>query len=100
MNDLQQWRIQGGAKKQKATATDKEAEDQEFTRFERDGLLNLEHLGGGSMLEAPPVDWSVEEEFSEGMERYPQDIIDKGVDDFPKCLKKCIEAGGGHFENK
>ena len=30
----------------------------------------------------------------------PQDIIDKVVDDFPKRLKKCIEAGGGHFENK
>lgn len=30
----------------------------------------------------------------------PQDIIDKAVDDFPKRLKKCIEAGGGHFENK
>uniref|UniRef100_A0A914EK56 DDE-1 domain-containing protein n=1 Tax=Acrobeloides nanus TaxID=290746 RepID=A0A914EK56_9BILA len=30
----------------------------------------------------------------------PQDIIDKAVDDFLKCLKKCIEAGGGHFENK
>uniref|UniRef100_A0A914CPR4 Transposase n=1 Tax=Acrobeloides nanus TaxID=290746 RepID=A0A914CPR4_9BILA len=42
--------------KQEATATDKEAKYQEFTRFERDGLLNLEHLGGGSMLEAPPVD--------------------------------------------
>uniref|UniRef100_A0A914DRZ2 Tc3 transposase DNA binding domain-containing protein n=1 Tax=Acrobeloides nanus TaxID=290746 RepID=A0A914DRZ2_9BILA len=24
----------------------------------------------------------------------PQDIIDKAVDDFPKRLKKCIEAGG------
>uniref|UniRef100_A0A914BZR8 Uncharacterized protein n=1 Tax=Acrobeloides nanus TaxID=290746 RepID=A0A914BZR8_9BILA len=30
----------------------------------------------------------------------PQDIIDKAVDDFLKCLKTCIEAGGGHFENK
>ena len=30
----------------------------------------------------------------------PQEIIDKAVDDFPKRLKKCIEAGGGHFESK
>ena len=30
----------------------------------------------------------------------PQDIIDKAMDDFPKRLKKCIEVGGGHFENK
>uniref|UniRef100_A0A914DTD3 Transposase n=1 Tax=Acrobeloides nanus TaxID=290746 RepID=A0A914DTD3_9BILA len=39
---------------------------------------------------------------SKGMERHaiPQDIIDKAVDDFSKRLKKCIEAGGGHFENK
>ncbi len=29
-----------------------------------------------------------------------QDIVDKAVDDFSKRLKKCIEAGGGHFENK
>ena len=63
-------------------------------------LLNLEHLGGGSMLEAPPVDWSVEEELVKAWNAIPQDIIDKAVDDFPKRLKKCIEAGSGHFENK
>uniref|UniRef100_A0A914DCP2 Uncharacterized protein n=1 Tax=Acrobeloides nanus TaxID=290746 RepID=A0A914DCP2_9BILA len=28
-----------------------------------------------------------------------QDFIDRVVDDFPKRLKKCIEADGGHFEN-
>uniref|UniRef100_A0A914DDE5 Tc1-like transposase DDE domain-containing protein n=1 Tax=Acrobeloides nanus TaxID=290746 RepID=A0A914DDE5_9BILA len=28
-----------------------------------------------------------------------QDVIDRAVDDFPKRLKKCIEADGGHFEN-
>lgn len=25
--------------------------------------------------------------------------IQKAVDDFPKRLKKCIEANGGHFED-
>jgi hypothetical protein len=30
----------------------------------------------------------------------PQEIIDRAVDDFPMRLKKRIEAGGGHFENK
>ena len=30
----------------------------------------------------------------------PQEVIDRAVDDFPKRLKKCVEAGGGHFENK
>ena len=52
------------------------------------------------MLEAPPVDWSVEEEFSEGMKRYPPGHQNKAVNDFQKRLKKCIEAGGGHLENK
>lgn len=32
--------------------------------------------------------------------KIPQDVIDRAVDDFPKRLKKCIDAGGGHFENK
>ena len=31
--------------------------------------------------------------------RIPQDVIDRAVDDFPKRLKKCIDAGDGHFEN-
>uniref|UniRef100_A0A914DNR8 Uncharacterized protein n=1 Tax=Acrobeloides nanus TaxID=290746 RepID=A0A914DNR8_9BILA len=30
----------------------------------------------------------------------PQEVIDRAVDDFPKRLKKCIDAQGGHFENK
>jgi hypothetical protein len=30
----------------------------------------------------------------------PQEVIDRAVDDFPKRLKKCIDARGGHFENK
>uniref|UniRef100_A0A914DFJ6 Transposase n=1 Tax=Acrobeloides nanus TaxID=290746 RepID=A0A914DFJ6_9BILA len=29
----------------------------------------------------------------------PQEVIDRAVDDFPKRLKKCIDAQGGHFEN-
>jgi hypothetical protein len=30
--------------------------------------------------------------------KIPQDVIDRAVDDFPKRLKKCIDAKGGHFE--
>uniref|UniRef100_A0A914E189 Transposase n=1 Tax=Acrobeloides nanus TaxID=290746 RepID=A0A914E189_9BILA len=30
----------------------------------------------------------------------PQEVIDRAVDDFPKRLKKCIDAQGGHFESK
>uniref|UniRef100_A0A915D007 Transposase n=1 Tax=Ditylenchus dipsaci TaxID=166011 RepID=A0A915D007_9BILA len=30
----------------------------------------------------------------------PQDMIDRAVDDFPKRLRKCIQANGGYFENK
>uniref|UniRef100_A0A914D892 Transposase n=1 Tax=Acrobeloides nanus TaxID=290746 RepID=A0A914D892_9BILA len=29
-----------------------------------------------------------------------QEVIDRAVDDFPKRLKKYIDAQGGHFENK
>ena len=32
--------------------------------------------------------------------KIPQDVIDRAVDEFPKRLQKCIDAGGGHFENK
>uniref|UniRef100_A0A914E219 Transposase n=1 Tax=Acrobeloides nanus TaxID=290746 RepID=A0A914E219_9BILA len=28
-----------------------------------------------------------------------QEVIDRAVGDFPKRLKKCIDAQGGHFEN-
>uniref|UniRef100_A0A914DV54 Transposase n=1 Tax=Acrobeloides nanus TaxID=290746 RepID=A0A914DV54_9BILA len=30
----------------------------------------------------------------------PQEVIDRIVNDFPKRLKKCIDARGDHFENK
>uniref|UniRef100_A0A914BUK9 Uncharacterized protein n=1 Tax=Acrobeloides nanus TaxID=290746 RepID=A0A914BUK9_9BILA len=32
--------------------------------------------------------------------KIPQEVIDGAVDDFPKRLQKCIDAGGGHVENK
>uniref|UniRef100_A0A914DXP3 DDE-1 domain-containing protein n=1 Tax=Acrobeloides nanus TaxID=290746 RepID=A0A914DXP3_9BILA len=32
--------------------------------------------------------------------KIPQEVIDRVVDDFPKRLQRCIDAGGGHFENK
>ena len=51
-------------KKQRRVAT-------EFARFERSGLHDLEHLGGGSMLKASPVDRSPEKEPDQGMEQYP-----------------------------
>uniref|UniRef100_A0A914C8W4 HMG box domain-containing protein n=1 Tax=Acrobeloides nanus TaxID=290746 RepID=A0A914C8W4_9BILA len=30
----------------------------------------------------------------------PQEVIDRAVGDFPKRLKKCIDAQGGNLENK
>lgn len=30
----------------------------------------------------------------------PQDMIDRAVDDFPKRLRKCVQANGGYFEDK
>ena len=32
--------------------------------------------------------------------KIPQEVIDRAVDAFPKKLQKCIDAGGGHFENQ
>ena len=43
----------------------------EFARFERDGLQHLEHFGSGSVLKAPPVDRSAEEEFGGSVEQNP-----------------------------
>ena len=43
----------------------------EFARLERDGLQELEYLGGQGVLEAPPVDRRVEKEFSEDLEQDP-----------------------------
>ena len=30
----------------------------------------------------------------------PQEMIDRAIDDFPKRLRKCIQANGGYFEEK
>lgn len=30
----------------------------------------------------------------------PMELVQKAVDDFPKRLRLCIDAGGGHFEQK
>ena len=43
----------------------------EFARLERDGLQQMEYLGGRGVLEAPPVDRRVEKEFGEGLEQDP-----------------------------
>ena len=51
------------------------------------------------MLEALSVD-ALKKSLVKARNAIPQEVIDRAVDDFPKRLKKCIEAGGGHFENK
>ena len=70
----------------------------QFPGFEPSRLRRMVDSRRKSVLETPPVGWSLEEEFSEGVER--NEVIDRAVDDFPKRLKKCIDARGGHFENK
>ena len=52
------------------------------------------------MLEAHQLIEALKKSLAKAWNAIPQDIIDKAVDDFPKRLKECIEAGGGHFENK
>uniref|UniRef100_A0A914DIU3 Uncharacterized protein n=1 Tax=Acrobeloides nanus TaxID=290746 RepID=A0A914DIU3_9BILA len=71
----------------------------QFIRFKSYGLHNVKHFGGGSMLEAPSVDRCFEKSLVKALNAIPQ-VIDQAEDDFPKRLKKCIEAGGGHFDNK
>ena len=70
----------------------------EFARFMCGGLLIIEHFG--SMFKALSVDRSAEEKLVKAWNAIPQEVIDRAVDDFPKRLKKCIDAQGGHFENK
>uniref|UniRef100_A0A914CPQ2 Uncharacterized protein n=1 Tax=Acrobeloides nanus TaxID=290746 RepID=A0A914CPQ2_9BILA len=72
----------------------------EFARFMCGGLLIMEHFGKRSMFKAPSVDRSVKKSLVKAWNAIPQEVINRAVDDFPKRLMKCIDAQGGHFENK
>uniref|UniRef100_A0A914D2D7 HMG box domain-containing protein n=1 Tax=Acrobeloides nanus TaxID=290746 RepID=A0A914D2D7_9BILA len=91
-------------KKQEATATDKQAEDQEWPPNSPD--LNVMDCSIWSILEAEACSKphqsieALKKILANAWNAIPQNIIDKAVYDFPERLKKCIEAGGGHFENK
>ena len=72
----------------------------EFARLERDELHHLEFLGGRGVLEAHQSIDELKRSLVKAWNKIPQEVIDRAVDDFPKRLQKCIDAGGGHFENK
>ena len=46
-------------------------EDRNRSGRPRTGLFFVEHFGGGSVLETPPVNRSVEEEFGSSLEQNP-----------------------------
>uniref|UniRef100_A0A914CJS2 Uncharacterized protein n=1 Tax=Acrobeloides nanus TaxID=290746 RepID=A0A914CJS2_9BILA len=71
----------------------------EFARSEGHGLQHMEHPGGRGMLKALPVNRRMKKSLTKAWNNISQDVIDRAVDDFPKRLKKCIEADGCHFEN-
>ena len=54
----------------------------------------------GSWFEAAQSIEALKKSLVKAWNNIPQEVIDRDVDDFPKRLKKCVEAGGGHFENK
>uniref|UniRef100_A0A914D104 Uncharacterized protein n=1 Tax=Acrobeloides nanus TaxID=290746 RepID=A0A914D104_9BILA len=72
----------------------------EFARLMCGGLFIMEHFRKRSMFKAPSVDRSAEKSLVKAWNAIPQEVIGRAVDDFPKRLKKCIDAQGGHFENK
>ena len=56
-------------------------------------LLRLEHFGVQGMRETSSLDRSLKKAWAE----IPMEMISKIVDEFPKRLKKCVAANGGHF---
>ena len=43
---------------------------------------------------------SLKKSLKKAWDELPLKMIQKAIDDFPKRLQKCIDANGGHFENK
>lgn len=71
-------------KKPVATATNQEADDQE--------PLACQLISEKSRVELKEIQ-AAERILRENWNTIPQEVIDKAVDDLPKRLKKCIEAG-------
>uniref|UniRef100_A0A914DAA6 Uncharacterized protein n=1 Tax=Acrobeloides nanus TaxID=290746 RepID=A0A914DAA6_9BILA len=76
------------------------SERQKFVRFMCGGLLIMEHFGKRSMSKPHQSIEALKKSLVKAWNAIPQEVIGRAVDDFPKRLKKCIDAQGGHFENK
>uniref|UniRef100_A0A914D921 Uncharacterized protein n=1 Tax=Acrobeloides nanus TaxID=290746 RepID=A0A914D921_9BILA len=72
----------------------------EFARFICGGLLIMEHLENEACSKPHQSIEAKKKSLVKAWNAIPQEVIDRAVDDFPKRLKKCIDAQGGHFENK
>ncbi len=71
----------------------------EFARSERHGLQHMEHPVAEACSKPHQSINALKKSLTKAWNNISQDVIDRAVDDFPKRLKKCIEADGGHFEN-
>ena len=58
----------------------------------------MEYSGRESVCETPYDNWIVEASISQDMGEIIVETLAKIVDNFPKRLKACIEANGGHFK--
>ena len=72
----------------------------EFARLEFDGLQHLSFLEAEVCSKPHQSIDALKKSLVKAWNKIPQEVIDRAVDDFPKRLQKCIDAGGGHFENK
>uniref|UniRef100_A0A914C161 Uncharacterized protein n=1 Tax=Acrobeloides nanus TaxID=290746 RepID=A0A914C161_9BILA len=69
-----------------------------LTRFEPSGLLCVEHSRRKSVCETPPECGILEAALKKAWNEITLETLIKIVDNFPKQLKACIDAKGGHFE--
>uniref|UniRef100_A0A914CGB9 Uncharacterized protein n=1 Tax=Acrobeloides nanus TaxID=290746 RepID=A0A914CGB9_9BILA len=91
-------------KKLGAITTGQEAEDQELlARQIANAKSMVEYSEIGAIERILRKNWSIDalkKSLVKAWNTIPQEVIDRAVDDFSKRLKKCIEVGGSHFENK
>uniref|UniRef100_A0A914DS62 Uncharacterized protein n=1 Tax=Acrobeloides nanus TaxID=290746 RepID=A0A914DS62_9BILA len=70
----------------------------EPTGFEPVGLRSVEHFGEESMCYASPNLETLKRALVKAWDEISVETLKKIMDDFPKRLKACVEADGGHFE--
>src|SRR6185437_5478743 len=77
------------SKKPEATKTEKEKKNS--------GLLCVEHSRRKSVCETPPECGILKRALKKAWNEITLETLIKIVDNFPKRLKACMDAKGGHF---